>query len=560
MNIKTLLKHKKIIFGIGVLAVIGGYFAYRAMTNNQGIIKYATAAVEKGTLVISVSGSGQVVVLNQTDIKPAVSGKLINLAVAKDQYVSKGQLIASLDSDDAQTAIDDAQSVLDDAQYSLTSAQKNYQTVKTDTEKSLTQSYKDGYDTVSTTFFKLSGYMDDLKNVIGTDASSQEYLTGYGLILGRDSPYIENTLENYKTADNLFKDNFALFRTISREDNGDTIYQLISNVLATTQAISDALDSARHMYDAISLCSYSNLKSTASQIDTMQPKIESDVSAVYAGVKSLQSGKDAIDNVKDTTPDKIETAQRAVTAAQNTVAKKETALAKAQEELAKYAVDSPYNGLIVAMGDLNPGDTVSSNTTLATIITTQKIVELTLNEIDAAKVKAGQKVTLTFDALPDISITGKVSEIDTLGQVSQGVVSYGVKISFDTDVAEVKPGMSVTADIITQAKPDVLMLPSSAVKSQGGSDYVELVQRLTADVSATILPQFLIQQTIETGLSNDLYTEIVSGLKEGDIVVTSTVNANQTQTASTQSQSTLRIPGISTGGGSAGSQRYIRSD
>jgi hypothetical protein len=201
---------------------------------------------------------------------------------------------------------------------------------------------------------------------------------------------------------------------------------------------------------------------------------------------------------------------------------------------------------------IKKGDSVSASTVLAILITKQKIAELTLNEIDAAEVKAGQKATLTFDTLPDVSITGKVLEVDTVGQASQGVVSYGVKISFDTDMEQVKPGYSVTADIITQAKPNVLILSSSAIKSQGGIYYVELVeadeqlsQQLLANVSGAILPQAPKMQTVETGLSNDLYTEIISGLQEGDIVVASTINSSQTQSASqTQGTQSFQMPGM----------------
>ncbi|MFH1170395.1 MAG: hypothetical protein V1704_02455, partial [Candidatus Vogelbacteria bacterium] len=163
---------------------------------------------------------------------------------------------------------------------------------------------------------------------------------------------------------------------------------------------------------------------------------------------------------------------------------------------------------------------------------------------------------LTFDALPDATITGKVSEVDAVGQVSQGVVSYGVKIAFDSNLEQIKPGMSVTADIITEAHPDILVLSSSAIKSQGSSSYVELVnpngdnaQQLLANVSGTILPDSVTTQVVETGLSNDFYTEIISGLKEGDIVVISSVNTTQAaQTRTTQTQG-IQIPGMSGAGG-----------
>ncbi len=76
-------------------------------------------------------------------------------------------------------------------------------------------------------------------------------------------------------------------------------------------------------------------------------------------------------------------------------------------------------------------------------------------------------------------------------------------------------------------------------------------QQLLANVSVSALKSPLQQQTVETGLSNDTYTEVVSGLKEGDIVVSSTISPNNTNTGrSTQTQSSqIRIPGISNFGG-----------
>lgn len=173
---------------------------------------------------------------------------------------------------------------------------------------------------------------------------------------------------------------------------------------------------------------------------------------------------------------------------------------------------------------------------MATIITKQKIAKISLNEIDAAKVKIGQKTTLTFDALPEVTITGKIIDVDTVGTVSQGVVSYGVKIVLDSDDERIKPGMSVTADIITDAKPDILVLPNSAIKSQAGTYYVELMQ-----ASGEIR-----QQSIEIGISNDTSTEIVSGLQEGDMVVSSIISSGQTQTNQTQRTQQFQIPGIDT--------------
>jgi len=163
-------------------------------------------------------------------------------------------------------------------------------------------------------------------------------------------------------------------------------------------------------------------------------------------------------------------------------------------------------------------------------------------------VKVAQKVILTFDALSEMNVAGRVIEVDTIGQASQGVVSYGVKIAFDTQEEQIKPGMSVTADIITDAKQDVLVLPSNAIKFQGNFYYVELVeadgqfkQQLLTNVSGIILPEPPQRQTVEVGLSNDLSSEIISGLKEGDIVVTSAINQT-TQTQKTTETQRFKMP------------------
>jgi len=238
-----------------------------------------------------------------------------------------------------------------------------------------------------------------------------------------------------------------------------------------------------------------------------------------------------------------------------TVKQRESALFDAKEKLADYYVRAPLDG-VIAKVDAKKGDSASPASILATLITRQKLAEISLNEVDVAKVKVGQKVTLTFDAVPDLTITGQVAEVDAVGTVSQGVVTYTVKIGFDTQDDRIKPGMSVSAAIVTEAKPNVLLVPNSAVKSQGGVSYVEIVEgddrntALAANATGAILKNIPRRQQVEIGMASDEFTEVTSGLKEGDIIVTRTIQPTAAQTTQTQQQSGgLRIPGLNTGGG-----------
>ncbi|MBP7058561.1 HlyD family efflux transporter periplasmic adaptor subunit [Candidatus Gracilibacteria bacterium] len=190
------------------------------------------------------------------------------------------------------------------------------------------------------------------------------------------------------------------------------------------------------------------------------------------------------------------------------------------------------------------------------------IAKVSLNETDVATVKVGQKATLTFDAIENLTITGEVVEIDAVGTASQGVVTYNVKISFDTQDTRIKPGMSTTASIITNSKSDILIVPNGAIKTQGDISYVESFQTTSANSSADTSgntksstvnssseqvitssnPPSQIQ--IETGLANDSYTEITSGLNEGDQIVTRTItSAKTTTTTSTKSAFSMGMGG-----------------
>jgi len=184
-----------------------------------------------------------------------------------------------------------------------------------------------------------------------------------------------------------------------------------------------------------------------------------------------------------------------------------------------------------------------------------------------AQVKIGQKATLTFDAIENLTITGKVLEIDTLGTVSQGVVTYGVKIGFDTQDEQVKPGMSVSAAVITDAKQNVLMIPNSAVKFAGNTNYVEVpgdvssVNQLLANaanstgIALDAPPQ---QKTVEIGVANDSFTEVIGGLQEGDVVITRTVTAASSTQTTTQSNSLFPVGGTRSNTGGGGFRMQMR--
>jgi len=577
--------NKKIIIPLLIILVFGSYFGYRAIKNKDKETRYVLASVQKGTIIVSVSGSGQISSSDQIDIKPKVSSEVAAIYVEEGKEVKTGKLIMNLDDTDFQKAVRDAETSLETAkleldklleppdELSLLQAENSLAQAKESKQKAednLEKAYEDGFNTISNAFLDLPNIMTGLDDILFGYAINkyQENINYYAdAVRSYDNKvdiFKDNAYNTYQTARKQYDQNFTDYKSASRYSEKILIEALINQTYETTKSIAEDIKSVNNLIQFYKdKLTERDLKPNPladthlSLLNTYTSKTNSHLLSLLSIKRTIEDSEDAITNADQSIEEKEKSLAKLkagpdeldIRAKKIAIQQKEDNLLTAKENLAKCSIYAPFNGLISDI-KVKKGDSVSSGIALATLITKQKIAEISLNEVDAAKVKTGQKVTLTFDALPEVSITGKVVEVETVGTVSQGVVSYGVKIALDTDDERIKPGMSVTADIIVDAKTDVLVLPNSAVKSQGNSYYVELIeapeelkQKLLANISGTILPQMPKMQTVETGLSNDLYTEIISGLREGDIVISSTITPT-TQTNQTQRTQQFQIPGM----------------
>lgn len=207
-------------------------------------------------------------------------------------------------------------------------------------------------------------------------------------------------------------------------------------------------------------------------------------------------------------------------------------------------VYAPIPGTVTGLS-LQVGSVLTAQSNTTGTATSQKIasiqtdaspiIQVNLTQVDTPKVKIGNKVTLTFDAFPGKTFSGQVISIDTIGSVSSGVTTYPASIKLDTEVPEIFSNMTANANIITQIKNNVLLVPSSAVQTQNNSNYVRVLKNGQIE-----------KVQIETGISSSTQTEIVSGLSEGDSVITSSLSTSTTQSGG---QSRSPFSGIGGGGG-----------
>lgn len=262
--------------------------------------------------------------------------------------------------------------------------------------------------------------------------------------------------------------------------------------------------------------------------------------ATYAADKkdgaNVSARQEAIDK------EKADAAEAAIATAQQALSAAELGLQYQKQNAGKRTVVAPLDGTVNAVNIKN-GDDLSklssgSSRTVPIIIGDLNTMEaeVQINEVDISDVAIGQKVAMTFTAIDGLSVTGKVVAMDSLGTVTQGVVTYDAKISLDTLDPRIKPGMSVSASIITGVKQDVIIVPNSAIKKQGDTTYVQVLDSGKNPV----------QTDVTVGVANNAETEIASGLSVGDKVVTKTVSAKTTSNSTSSSSSrsnSVRMPG-----------------
>lgn len=214
----------------------------------------------------------------------------------------------------------------------------------------------------------------------------------------------------------------------------------------------------------------------------------------------------------------------------NVVSQSQTAVNNAWQayQLVSPIVTAPMSGIVTNITyteGMSLGGTEDASLRIAIIRAEgNPLASFTLSEIDVSKVKLGQKATVKLDSLTDKTFTGKVATVDRVGSVTSGVTAYPVVIKFDTEAAEVLANMSATASIILDSKDEVLLVPSGVIRIQGEQNIVRVLKNKKEE---TVV--------VETGLTSDTQTEILSGLSEGDEVITGTVSTTTTRQGSSSS-------------------------
>ncbi|MEI8337635.1 MAG: HlyD family efflux transporter periplasmic adaptor subunit [bacterium] len=538
--------HKKLSILLAIVLVSTIYGSVKIIQNIGVGPKYVLVEAQTGTILQTVAGTGQVAASNQIDLNNNVSGTVLSVNAVTGQQVKAGDLLVTIDPTTARIS-------LENAKISLAKLQEAADPLQLATDQnSLSSSISSKKTSEATGINNVSSSFIDMTNVIDGMNTMFYEKTGYlnsqqvGSMSDVAKSYISTAGVAFDQAKILYTKNLVDSKNVTRDSSSEDIDKIISQTYDTAKALAQSVQYAKIAVDYIKNTDATRANST--DTTTAENNLSSWTTSMNSNVSNLLSSKNSIESSTNNIQQQTLTLQKLQQGTDPLdIRSAELSVETAQNNYNKYFVRAPLDGVVAKISVQVGNQTTGS---VGTFISKSKIANISLNEVDVAKVAIGDKTTLNFSAINGLNITGTVAQIDLVGAVSQGVVTYNVQIAFDTDDIRVRPGMSVSASIITSAAQNILLVPSSAVKNQGNISYVQMFKNPIPKSSESSYPtnEVPIQTIVQTGATDNSNIEITSGLKIGDQVITKTTTAGVTS-ATTQTPSILSAVGGRTGGG-----------
>ena len=212
---------------------------------------------------------------------------------------------------------------------------------------------------------------------------------------------------------------------------------------------------------------------------------------------------------------KLGSAKSVVEKRERQLQEKKLELQLKRKDMEDTFLKAPFSGMVskvyVEKGEMLSGQAGSASGAILRLIDTSRLfAEVSVDEVDIAQVREGQRSEIMIDAYPDEIIPGKVVHIAPETTISQGLVGVDVKIELAKLDPRLKPGFTATADIVVGETKGALILPVEAVNETPMGSFVVVSQ----EGGPT-------QRRVDIGVSDGTNVEIKSGLEEGEMVLSS---------------------------------------
>jgi HlyD family secretion protein len=519
-HMTNLFKNTRIVVaGLAAVALVLGALIYRDVfvpSKNAGsTLNLFTVA--RRTVTASVTGTGSLVPMTQRNVGFRVSGTLSEIDVHVGDHVKAGQVLARIDATAQQQA-------LAAAEANLQIAEANLQAAQTPLTSAEVAQLQHAYSTAVQT------YDDTVAQVNLTNSQDAAQVAADQSAVSADQQAItfNATYQADLQALNTAKATLAAaLATFNADGCQGQAYPYSGKCATDYTAVSNDQLAVSTDQNAI------NTMPAVTQLNTDQARLNQDLSKQQAdrtsGQHSINSAAAQVTSARDQLTTQTQSRPNQVLSAQAQVTSAATAVQTAQQNLAATTLTAPIDGNINSIngvvGDsVGPaqGSTAEAPGTQAPLPTTgagatsfivigndsAMVTVVPFAESDAAKIASNQDATITFDALPNVSINGKVIAVAGSAVVTSGVVNYYATISLDQTDKNLKEGMTANATVVVSTASNALVVPNLAITRLGGQAFVNVYQNGQP-----------VQTAIETGVVGDQYTEVTSGLNDGMQVV-----------------------------------------
>ena len=482
-----------VVAAAGAVLLIGGGRNGAASRD----VTYAETTPVRQDVSNSLSGTGTLNPANTYTVKSLVDGKILTGGFEEGDKVEEGDVLYTIDSSDASTN-------LEKASIALQQAQRSY-------DKTVDRQYVRA---------EVDGTVSSLKVAKGDEVTS-----GQEVAVIRDSSKMTLQLEfpaadaaSFSVGQSAEVTLDGTFETITGTVTAVTGTDALSTGNLLTRTVTISVRNAGGLTTAqAATATINGVSCIAAKNFTYQA--ERTLTAMTAGTVTainVQEGgavnKDDI--VLQISGDDL---SEAMQSAAESLRSAELNMDNMQEAMNNYTITSPISGTIIEKA-AKAGDALTAGADLCTIYDLSYL-EMTINvdELQVSSLSVGQSVQVTADAVPDKTYIGEVTRVSMKGNSSGGTTTYPVTVRID-ETEGLRPGMNANAEIVVAEAKNTLTVPNAAIVR---GSYVLVTKDSPSAVNADesmIAPDGYVYVPVKTGVSDDNYTQIVSGVTGNDTV------------------------------------------
>ena len=502
-----------------VAAALIGFMAYRNSKAKQAAATAKTqntASVERRNITSELSSSGTLAAKDTYSITSLVEGEVLSANFEEGDQVEKDQVLYEIDKSSMETQLTSANNSLERANSSYEDATEDYQDALNDYSGNTYKATEAGYikelyvnpgDKVSGNTKLADIYSDDVMELripfLSGEAAAIGVGNGVTVILPDTGEQIGGTVKAVANQERVLTGGrLVRYVTISVPNPGG-----LTDTMRATAQIGDFSGSEDGTFEASVDTTMNADLSTGVEVEAV---LVNEGDYVSKGTPMFRMTSKSADKLIQSYKDALDKAQESLESAQSK-------LESTQDSYDNYTITAPISGQVIAK-NFKVGDNITKNTSNTTVLATiydlsSLTFEMSIDELDIRKVKVGQKVAVTADAFEGQSFSGTVTNVSLESTYSNGVSTYPVTVTLD-ETGDLLPGMNVDGVITLEEANDVLAIPVDALM-RGNRVYVK--DETVTDQQGPV-PAGFRSVEVETGLTNDSYVEIKSGLSEGDVV------------------------------------------